>query len=76
GHAEPRAQGRHDELKFDELDPGGRLWRVIGPERIIGCVAYQGAEVINPGEIQLSQNGRFVLGEPYGDISPDLEVIA
>ncbi|MBY5783156.1 2-dehydropantoate 2-reductase [Rhizobium leguminosarum] len=67
---------RHAELQFDELDPGGRLWRLIGPERVIGCVAYQGAEVINPGEIQLSHNGRFVLGEPSGDISPDLEAIA
>ncbi|MGO6783775.1 ketopantoate reductase family protein [Rhizobium ruizarguesonis] len=61
-------QSRHAELQFDELDPGGRLWRLIGPERVIGCVAYQGAEVINPGEIQLANNGRFVLGEPSGEI--------
>lgn len=70
------AKSRHAELQFDELDPGGRLWRLIGPEQIIGCVAYQGAEVVNPGEIQLSNNGRFVLGEPSGEISPDLEAIA
>lgn len=69
-------QSRHAELQFAELDPGGRLWRLIGPERVIGCVAYQGAEVVNPGEIQLSNNGRFVLGEPSGEISPDLEAIA
>ena len=69
-------QSRHAELQFDELDPGGSLWRLIGPERVIGCVAYQGAEVVNPGEIQLSNNGRFVLGEPSGEISSDLETIA
>ncbi|MBX4956506.1 2-dehydropantoate 2-reductase [Rhizobium lentis] len=67
---------RHAELQFEELDPGGKLWRLIGPERVIGCVAYQGAEVVNPGEIQLSHNGRFILGEPSGEMSADLEVIA
>ncbi|MDR9777297.1 ketopantoate reductase family protein [Rhizobium hidalgonense] len=67
---------RHAELQFDELDPGGRIWRLIGPERAIGCVAYQGAEVVNPGEIQLSHKGRFVLGEPSGEMSADLEAIA
>jgi len=66
----------HAELQFDELDPDGRLWRLIGPERVIGCVAYQGAEVINPGEIRLSNKGRFVLGEPSGEMSPDLEAIS
>ena len=69
-------QSRHAELQFDELDPGGRLWRLIGPERIIGCVAYQGAEVVNPGDIQLANKGRFVLGEPSDEISTDLEAIA
>lgn len=69
-------QSGHAELQLDELDPGGKLWRLIGPERVIGCVAMQGAEVVNPGEIRLSNNGRFVLGEPSGDMSADLETIA
>ncbi|MBB2818464.1 UNVERIFIED_ORG: 2-dehydropantoate 2-reductase [Rhizobium esperanzae] len=66
----------HAELQFDELDPDGRLWRLIGPERVIGCIAYQGAEVVRPGEIQLSHKGRFVLGEPSGEMSVDLSAIA
>ncbi len=61
---------------MEELDPNGDLWRLIGPERVIGCVAYQGAEVINPGEIKLSNNGRFVLGEPSGEATGDIEAIA
>ncbi|MFC5755713.1 ketopantoate reductase family protein [Rhizobium sp. GCM10022189] len=69
-------QSGHAELQFDELDPGGKLWRLIGPQRVIGCVALQGAEVVNPGEIRLSNNGRFVLGEPSGEMSADLETIA
>lgn len=69
-------QSGHAELQFEELDSGGKLWRLIGPERVIGCVAMQGAEVVNPGEIRLSNNGRFVLGEPSGEMSADLETIA
>ncbi len=69
------SQSPHAELQFEELDPAGRLWRLIGPERVIGCVAMQGAEVVRPGEIQLSNNGRYILGEPSGEMSADLEGI-
>ena len=69
------SQSPHAELQFEELDPAGRLWRLIGPGRVIGCVAMQGAEVVNPGEIQLSNNGRYILGEPSGEMSDDLEGI-
>lgn len=69
------SQSQHSELQFEELDPAGRLWRLIGPERVIGCVAMQGAEVVRPGEIQLSNNGRYILGEPSGEMSADLEGI-
>ena len=69
-------QSGHAERQMEELDPNGDLWRLIGPERVIGCVAYQGAEVINPGEIKLSNNGRFVLGEPSGEATGDIEAIA
>ncbi|WFU10283.1 2-dehydropantoate 2-reductase [Rhizobium sp. CB3090] len=69
-------QSGHAERQMEELDPNGNLWRLIGPERVIGCVAYQGAEVINPGEIRLSNNGHFVLGEPSGEVTGDIETIA
>jgi 2-dehydropantoate 2-reductase len=63
------------ELQFEELDPGGALWSLVGPQRVIGCVAHQGAEVIEPGIIRLSSKGRFILGEPSGEISADLQAI-
>jgi 2-dehydropantoate 2-reductase len=69
-------QSGHAERQMEELDPNGDLWRLIGPERVIGCVAYQGAEVVNPGEIRLSNNGHFVLGEPSGEATGDIETIA
>lgn len=66
----------HSETQFEELDPTGALWRSIGPDKVIGCVAYQGAEVAAPGEIRLSNDGRFVLGEPSGQNTADLLAIS
>ncbi|MGE7369104.1 ketopantoate reductase family protein [Neorhizobium sp. NPDC001467] len=62
--------------RLPELDPGNRLWDAVGPERVIGCVAYQGAEVVEPSVIRLPVRGRFILGEPSGDISADLTAIS
>ena len=69
-------QSGHAEHQMEELDPNGDLWRLIGPERIIGCVAYQGAEVAAPGEIRLSNSGHFILGEPSGETTADIEAVA
>jgi 2-dehydropantoate 2-reductase len=66
----------HAERQLVELDPKGKLWSLVGPERVIGCVAYQGAEVIEPGMVQLSGDGRFYLGEPSGEMSADLAAIS
>lgn len=66
----------HADHRLHELDPGDRLWNTVGPQRVIGCVAYQGAEVVEPGVIQLPARGRFILGEPSGEISSDLTAIA
>jgi 2-dehydropantoate 2-reductase len=70
-----RDNSRHAELQFEELDPGGKLWRLVGPERVIGCVAHQGAEVSHPGVIRLSNDGHFIIGEPSGDTSADLQSV-
>jgi 2-dehydropantoate 2-reductase len=66
---------RHAELQFEELDPGGKLWRLVGPQRVIGCVAHQGAEVSQPGVVRLSNHGHFIIGEPSGDTTADLESV-
>ncbi|CDZ51664.1 ketopantoate reductase family protein [Neorhizobium galegae] len=66
----------HAERQLPELDPEGKLGRLVGPERVIGCVAYQGAEVTEPGTIRLNGDGRFFLGEPSGELSPDLVSIS
>ncbi|MDQ0135009.1 2-dehydropantoate 2-reductase [Neorhizobium galegae] len=69
------SESGHAERQLPELDPEGKLWRLVGPERVIGCVAYQGAEVTEPGTIRLNGDGRFFLGEPSGALSPDLASI-
>lgn len=66
----------HADHRLQELDPGDQLWNAVGPQRVIGCVAHQGAEVVEPGVIQLPNRGRFILGEPSGEISQDLASIS
>ncbi len=49
------------------VDPGGRQWLGIGPERAIGCVVYPATEVVAPGVIQHVSGDRFSVGEPTGE---------
>ena len=58
------------------LDPDGALHRLVGPDRVIGCVAYSGAEVPRPGEVLLTVDRPFILGEPSGEATPDLDRVA
>jgi len=55
--------------RLESVDPGGRLWDAIGPQRVIGCVVYPAAEVLEPGVIRHTEGNRFTLGEPDGSKS-------
>ena len=55
------------------VDPADVQWNGIGPERVIGCVVYPAAEVIEPGVVELIDGDRFVLGEPSGERTPRVE---
>jgi 2-dehydropantoate 2-reductase len=57
-----RLEGHH----LDSVDPAGRQWNCIGPERAIGCVVEPACEVVEPGVIAHHQFNRFILGEPDG----------
>jgi 2-dehydropantoate 2-reductase len=50
---------------LQRLDPGGALARAIGPERVIGGVAYSSNQVVAPGKIENFSEGRnmLVVGE-------------
>ncbi len=53
--------------QLNSIDPGGRIWAGIGPERAIGCVVYPASEVVAPGIVQHIEGDRLALGEPSGD---------
>ena len=57
------------ETQIETVDPGGVLWRQIGPERVIGCVVYPAAEVVEPGVVRHLALDRMPLGEPDGSRS-------
>ncbi|MDW3680560.1 2-dehydropantoate 2-reductase [Cupriavidus sp. CV2] len=54
---------------LESVDPGGRQWRGLGPERAIGCVLYPAAEIVEPGVIRHVYGKKFPLGEPDGSKS-------
>ncbi len=58
--------GRH----LESVDPGGTIWRRLGPGRAIGCVVYPAAEVTEPGVVTWIEGDRLTLGEPDGSRSP------
>jgi 2-dehydropantoate 2-reductase len=53
----------------ESVDPGGKLLRLLPPERAIGCIVYPAAEVVEPGVVEHSYGDRFSLGEPDGSRS-------
>ncbi|WYK05560.1 2-dehydropantoate 2-reductase [Cereibacter sphaeroides f. sp. denitrificans] len=55
--------------RLESVDPGGVQWNGLGPERVLGCVVYPAAEVVEPGTIRHLEGNRFSLGEPSGEKS-------
>lgn len=61
--------GDLDGRRVEAVDPGGKIWDGIGPERALGCVVYPAAEVPEPGVIKHLAGDRFSIGEPDGEKS-------
>ncbi len=53
-------EGRH----LESVDPGGKIWDTLGPERAIGCVVYPSCEIVEPGVVRHLEGRRMMLGEP------------
>ncbi len=62
-----RHGGAHEGSTLESIDPGGRQWSVLRPERAIGCVVYPATEVVEPGVIKHIYGDKFPLGEPSGE---------
>jgi 2-dehydropantoate 2-reductase len=61
-----KLEGAWRDRKIETVDPGGVQWAQIGPERIIGCVVYPAAEVVEPGVVRHIALDRMPIGEPDG----------
>jgi 2-dehydropantoate 2-reductase len=60
--------------RLPRVDPDDAVRNAIGPERSIAGVVYSACEVISPGVIEVTNpNGRVVLGEMDGALSPGAE---
>ncbi len=59
-------EGPYENHKLESIDPGGRIWDAVGPQRALGCVVYPAAEIVEPGVIRHIEGDRFILGEPDG----------
>src|SRR5439155_14063493 len=61
--------GAFEDRRLESVDPGGRIWDALGPERVIGCVVYPACEIESPGVIRHIEDNRLSLGEPDGSRS-------
>ena len=64
-----KLEGTHEGTQLQSVDPGNVQWDGFGPARVLGCVVYPAAEVIEPGVIKHIEGNRFSLGEPDGSKS-------
>lgn len=58
---------------LNSVDPGGLQWRVLGPERGIGCVLYPAADLVAPGVVEHAYGKKFPLGEPSGQATARIQ---
>lgn len=62
--------GKWENYRVKTVDPEGKQWNQIGPERAIGCITYVASEVIEPGVVKSVGRGfRYQIGEPDGSNS-------
>ncbi|KRQ06241.1 2-dehydropantoate 2-reductase [Bradyrhizobium manausense] len=68
--------GAYENATLESIDPGGRQWRELGPDRAIGCIVYPATEIEAPGVIRHVYGNNFPLGEPSGEITADVQSLA
>jgi 2-dehydropantoate 2-reductase len=67
-----------DGRQLPALDPGGALWRTIGPDRAIGAIFWPACSVPSPGVVRLLSGAGegTVFGEPSNALTPRLQSLA
>ena len=71
-----KLEGANEGTRLDSVDPGNVQWDGFGPDRVLGCVVYPAAEVIEPGVIKHIEGNRFSLGEPDGSKSERAQALS
>lgn len=69
-------EGQYANRRIESVDPGGRQWDAIGPERVIGCTVYPAAEIEAPGVIKHIDGNKFGLGEPTRQVTERAQKLA
>ncbi len=69
-------EGQYANLQLESVDPRGRQWKTIGPQRAIGCTVYPAAEIVSPGVIKHTYGDRYGLGEPTRQETPRIKRLA
>jgi len=64
-----KSGGPWENTRLQSVDPGGKLWDLLPPSRVIGCIVYPATDVVAPGVIEHTYSNRFDLGEPDGSKS-------
>lgn len=68
--------GRPDAGPLETIDPGGALWRAIGPQHALGAVVNSSNQVIEPGVIVHTGTKRWTIGEPDNSMSERVRRVA
>jgi 2-dehydropantoate 2-reductase len=71
-----KSGGPFDGHRLQSVDPGGAIWDRIGPERALGCVVWQAAEIEAPGVIAHNYGDRMPIGEPSGKRTARVETLS
>ena len=71
-----RHGGKLEGSTLESVDPGGRQWGELRPERAIGCIVYPATEVVEPGVIRHVYGDKFPVGEPSGERTERVEKIS
>ena len=70
-----RHGGKHEGKRLESLDPTGAIEANINADRIIGCVAYPAAAIVEPGVVKHVEGDRFPLGELDGSETDRCQVL-
>ena len=62
--------GPYEGRRIESVDPGGKIWERLGPERAPGSVVWQAAELEAPGVIAHAYGDRLPIAEPSGEKTP------